>query len=270
MSPFIQQIAIQNEAKDHPDVAAGEGAAGPSAERMSSNTHTRRSLLATASLASMLALAGCGVVSAEKAKVRFKITATVIVDGKTYTGSAVNELVARYTPNSLSGFQMSRRMSAEATIVDVGRRDALFILPVDYLDRILRAYNIAPSVGSAGEMTVEKLKAARGEVGYEETQFERRRGLPLIAAFRDESDPASVYEVDPENMAATHGSGARLIGVSIEIVDPETPITSEITKRLLWLDLDDNNSLIQPAAYLTNESAELGRRITSRSFKTRT
>ena len=266
MSPFIQQIAFQNEANDHPDVAVREGAAGPSAERMSSNTHTRRSLLATASLASMLALAGCGVVSAEKAKVRFKITATVIVDGKTYTGSAVNELVACYTPNSLSGFQMSRRMSAEATIVDVGRRDALFVLLVDYLDRILRAYNIAPSVGSADDMTVEKLKAARGEVGYEETQFERRRDLPLIAAFHDESDPTSVYEVDPENMAATHGPGARLVGVSIEIVDPETPLTEAVQKRLVWLVVGSSDRLVQPFRTADDPTASFGQIISSRSF----
>ena len=201
---------------------------------------------------------------------RFKVIARASIDGRVYEGFAVNELKARHTPNSLSGFQMSRKMQAEATIVDFGgRADALFVLLVDYLDRILRAYNIAPSVGSADDMTIRKMKEASGTKRYEDTDFGGSRDLPRIAAFRNEADPTSVYEVDPDNLARTHGPGARFDGLFIEIVDPQTPLTNQIQQRLRWLDLDSNRSLLQPRAYVTNYSAELGRRITPGAFKSR-
>jgi hypothetical protein len=90
---------------------------------------------------------------------------------------------------------------------------------------------------------------------------------PKVAAFRDDADPTSVYEVDPDDLAKTHGPTAEFLGLSIEIVDPKTPLTDAIEGRLPWLRESDRRSFLEPRAALQNESAELGRRITRESFK---
>lgn len=177
---------------------------------------------------------------------------------------------ATYTPNSLSRMMMGRKLKMEATVVDFGgKADALFVLLKDYLQIILRLWEI-PGPGSANETTIPRLKAAAG-VREWRTKTPGKPVLdanyPKIAAFRDEADPTSVYEVDPDNLAKTHGPGARFLGLSIEIVNPRTPLTDEIQKRLTWIDIDSNRRLLQPAAYISDDSAELGRRITLGAFK---
>lgn len=213
-------------------------------------------------------LTACGAFGGGAATVRFKVTARALVDGQTYEGAAVNEIRARYTPNALSGFQMAREMRAEATVVDVGKRDALFVLLVDYLDSILRAYDIAPSVGSADETTIAKLKAASGAVDYFATSFGGKRDLPRIASFRDEADPTSVYQINPDDLAKTHGPGAQFLGLSIEIVDPTVPLTNSIQHRLDWLDLNSGQTIDPlPPRGLPSGSTTFGQVVGHGAFK---
>lgn len=159
----------------------------------------------------------------------------------------------------------------EATVVDFGgKADALYVLLTDYLPVILIAWDI-PGPGSADETTIPRLKAAQGSreipLRHPSAPDKKYHYYPKIAAFRDEADPASVYEVDPDDLAKTHGSGAKFLGLSIEIVDPKTPLTNSIQQRLTWLDIDSNQRLLQPPAYISDESAELGQRITPGAFK---
>lgn len=232
----------------------------------------RRDVIAGAAGCAALPLAACAP-GGGVASVRFKVVARARLAGDEYEGFAVNELRARYTPRTLLGFRMSRKLKMEATVVDFGgKADALFVLLTDYLPAILTLWDI-PGPGSADETTIPRLKEANGV--REIPRMVRGRPdlkypyYPRIAAFRDEADPTSVYQVDPDDLARTHGASARFLGLSIEIVDRKTPLTNEIQQRLPWLDLDSNRALIQPAAYWTDESAELGQRIIPRSFKSR-
>ncbi|MDZ7627958.1 MAG: hypothetical protein U5J99_06060 [Parvularculaceae bacterium] len=89
---------------------------------------------------------------------------------------------------------------------------------------------------------------------------------PKLCAFRDEADPTSVYEVDPDNLAKTHGPGAKFLGLSIEIVDPKTPLTKSIEGRLAWIVAGSSDRLVQPFRYADDPTASLGQTISSRSF----
>jgi hypothetical protein len=165
---------------------------------------------------------------------------------------------------------MGRKLKMESTVVDFGgKADALFVLLTDYLPVILMLWDI-PGPGNADNTTIPKLKTAVGQREFPNDVPGKRSYayyFPKIAAFRDEADPASVYEVDPDNLAKTHGPGARFLGLAIEIVDPKTPLTKAIQQRLTWIDIDSNRRLLQPAAYISDDSAELGRRITPGAFK---
>ncbi len=193
-------------------------------------------------------ISACGAGGGE-AHLRFKVTARAQLPGADYEGFAVNDMRARYTPNSLSRMMMGRTLKMESTVVDFGgKADALFVLLQDYLQIILRLWDI-PGPGSADETTIPRLKAATG-VRELLTKTPGKPVLdanyPKIAAFRDEADPASVYEVDPDNLAKTHGPGARFLGLSIEIVDPKTPLTEAIQERLTWIVPGSSDRLVQP------------------------
>lgn len=215
------------------------------------------------------ALMGCGA-GGGTAHLRFKVTARAQLPGADYEGFAVNEMRATYTPNSLSRMMMGRKLKMEATVVDFGgKADALFVLLTDYLPVVLMLWDI-PGPGSADKTTIPLLNEATGAREFPNRvpgKLSYEHYFPKIAAFRDETDPTSVYEVDPDNLAKTHGPGARFLGLSIEIVNPRRPLTDEIQKRLTWIDIDSNRRLLQPAAYISDDSAELGRRITPGAFK---
>ena len=242
---------------------------------------SRRMMVAGGALTAGLGLAGCGGPGSGTAHLRFKVIARARLGGGDYEGFAVNEMKAIYTPNTLSGFKMGRTLKMEATVLDFkGNADSLFILLTDYLEVILRLWEIAPSPGSADETTIPKLRTASGRqefswrkappgMDYDDAvKINVLSGLfPKIAAFRDEGDPASVYEVNPDNLAKTHGTAAKFLGLSIEIVDPDIPLTDSIEQKLPWLDIDSNKRLLQPPAYISDESAELGQRITPVAFK---
>ena len=56
---------------------------------------------------------------------------------------------------------------------------------------------------------------------------------PLLVSFRDIADPKSVERVEPANLAAAFGPGARLRRIIIELTDDD--VTTGIQKRLGWL-----------------------------------
>jgi hypothetical protein len=234
-------------------------------------TMTRRRVGALiAGGAGMAAVSGCGAGGGE-ARLRFKVIARARLNGDDYEGFAVNEMRASYTPNSLTRMMMGRTLKMEATVLDFGgKADALFVLLTDYLPVILIAWEI-PGPGNADATTLPRLRVADGikeiPIRHPSAPHKKYHYYPKIAAFRDEADPTSVYEVDPDNLAKTHGPGAKFLGLSIEIVDPKTPLTDTIQQRLPWIDVDSNRRLLQPAAYITDDSAELGRRITPGAFK---
>jgi hypothetical protein len=70
--------------------------------------------------------------------------------------------------------------------------------------------------------------------------------LPLLARFRDLSDPKTIEKVEPLDLEERFGAGVKLVRAEIEIVSPGLwpfnrigisgePITSGIERRLSWL-----------------------------------
>jgi hypothetical protein len=57
--------------------------------------------------------------------------------------------------------------------------------------------------------------------------------LPLLVTFTDASDPKTVREVDPTNLASTLGPGVQLRRAHVEVAE-ERP-TRKIVERLPWL-----------------------------------
>lgn len=232
-------------------------------------TMTRRRVGALiAGGAGMAAVSGCGAGGGE-ARVRFKVIARARLNGDDYEGFAVNEMRASYTPNSLTRMMMGRTLKMEATVLDFGgEADALFVLLQDYLVIVGLLWGVPVAV-DADDTTIRGLRALKGAKAYPRTNpgipvLDNR--YPKIAAFRDEAAPTSVYEVDPDNLAKTHGPGAKFLGLSIEIVDPKSPLTSNVQDRLSWIIRDSDDSLVQPFRLSDDPKAAFGQKTYHSAF----
>ncbi len=85
--------------------------------------------------------------------------------------------------------------------------------------------------------------------------------VPVLATFTDVSDPATMRELKPDDIAAVLGAGFRLKGLSVEIVPNGwwpvdfggalgEPITRNIVARLTWLKQADSPTRAVQAAAL--------------------
>lgn len=181
-------------------------------------------------------LSGCAPSASEAITLHVKVTAHAVADGVPHEGSSVLEINLRRTPNSLSGMAARMKLKGEAVILDMGNgRTAYFVLK-DYVHDILNGYDVAPSAGSVDETSFDKLRAASGVIDVP------RKRYPKIAAFKNETDPTTVYEVDPDDFAAAFGPGVELKGLTLELVDE--PATNRIKDRLVWLQPGSTEPLI--------------------------
>jgi hypothetical protein len=185
-----------------------------------------------------LGLAACG---GEKATVRFKLIATVDVDGKRVEGSSVMEITYNRVTVSLVGRGGAYRLYGEALILDLLGKGTVYVLPT-WLQRdgslseaydagILMTLGIMDGYGSLSDESYAKLKAAKGRMPYKMGPPPSHE-LPLFVAFRDEHVPRTIYEVKPMEMAS-YFPGTRFISLDIEITDE--PVTEVLKKRLPWL-----------------------------------
>lgn len=64
---------------------------------------------------------------------------------------------------------------------------------------------------------------------------EMQRGdyFPMLVAFGDPNDPASIQRVDPDDLAASFGEGVTLSRITVQLTDD--PLTIGIEDRLGWL-----------------------------------
>jgi hypothetical protein len=177
---------------------------------------------------------------------RYRLTLEAIVDGETKTGSGVIEVT--YGKNSkLSRSEISINVRGEAVALDLGSRGTLFALLREGVDIrsgpewiVFRAagfpYGNLPSPVEDGFRQVRRLSGT----------FELPlTSLPLLVRFRDPNDQLTVEKVDPLDIAASFGSGAKLTHATLQIVPAGIwpwslwgitgePITGGIEQKLPW------------------------------------
>lgn len=179
--------------------------------------------------------------------VRYRLTLEANVDGEPRTGSGVIEVT--YGKNSkLSQSEISINVRGEAVALDLGSRGTLFALLREGADRrsgpewiVFRAAGF--SYGNLPRPVEDGFRRLRRLSGTFDLPL---TSLPLLVRFRDLNDQLSVEKVDPLDLAASFGSGAKLTRATLQIVPPGIwpwnswgitgePITRDIEKRLPWL-----------------------------------
>jgi hypothetical protein len=193
---------------------------------------TRRALVG-----SLLSLCLTGCADSETVSIRYRVIAKITYYGKPYEASTVME--CRYTrvKHSLVGMGGATRLYGEALIFDLPDKSTFYLLPVtrdpsgpllEFYEHVLPlTFGLKTSVGSLSDSDLQRLKAAKGRV-----PLNASGRLPVIAAFKDESDPKTIFQIDPTLINRTF-PGVKFVGIDIEITADE--ITENVRRRLPWL-----------------------------------
>jgi hypothetical protein len=183
-----------------------------------------------------------GCTPSQKATVRFRVIATVEVDGQKVEGSTVMEVTYSRVTGSAIGTGGASTLYGEAMILDLRGKGTVFVLPAIvtnsgsigqlYEGGILTTLGIDGGIGVISDESFLKVKNAKGRVPFYNGSNNRPTNLPLFVAFRDEKVPRTIYEVDPRNIGRSF-PGVRFISLDIEFTD--APVTKVLKQRLPWL-----------------------------------
>jgi hypothetical protein len=187
---------------------------------------------------------------------RIKVIAKAEVDGKIVEGSSVTEL--KWRPRYDGGMHASEQ--GEAVVLELPGRGVIYVLSMTITKDGSDNGHIWPrevqlAVGLKGGIHKEdlpKIQAFQGRVPF--IAWAEDMKLPIMAAFKDESEFRSVYQVLPNDFSKHFGAGVKFIGVEFEVT--EEPITDGVlAKRLPMIlqrpkktpeaiDRDSNGNLI--------------------------
>ena len=192
------------------------------------------------------ALAGCGGgVPFDRDEyfqsIRYRLTAEVETPKGSWSGSSVIE--------AKTNRRITRvKATGEAVAVDLPNGQMLFVLlrsasMVDWAATLpgipLPEDDLSTGVFKERQAQLERQLDA---VSRDRTVYylwgdgvpkDRAQYLPYMVRFRDLSDPKTVEQVDPADLAKTFGPGVRLKSLTVQVTD--TPVTKGIEKRLRWL-----------------------------------
>lgn len=193
---------------------------------------TRRTFMASVCA---LPLAGCQDGSES---IRFRVIAMVMYQGKKYEASTVMECHYTRVTNSLVGRGGSTRLYGESLIFDLPNGKTFFVLPIwegkdgslggVYERAVLKTFGIDSSLGSLEDEDFTAMQAASGRKPFR--YFDH---MPAFVAFRDETQPKTIFELQPYKLEQTF-PGVKFIGLDIEVTD--APVTTKLRERLPWLD----------------------------------
>ena len=161
----------------------------------------------------------------------YRLTAAVESGGQTYTGSGVIEVFMHFqeyaTPSALP------RVKGDAVVVEVPGRSPIFFL-------LTSEWSVDWDAAIAFHTFQDQFPIPRTVRGDTRFLAESRANAviprdryPLIVAFRDLADPASVYEVFANDLSPPLDPGARVISLAIEMTD-ERPTTGIVEEKLPW------------------------------------
>lgn len=190
------------------------------------------------------------------ATVRYRVIATVEVDGKPVEKSTVMEIKYRNVddPNvnwfiwAVTGMSSTLTYTeehGEALIIDLGDRGTAFLLPATYSPggsigtgnfssgfydtSLLITFGITNKLLLMDANDFARLRNVKGRFPLKTRHPDVH---PAMAALSNEKNPGTIFQVDPHNMEASF-SGVRLVGIDIEIT--KDPVTSKLPQRLPWL-----------------------------------
>lgn len=193
----------------------------------------RRGMLAllTGGMASVLS--GCG---RSQAWLRYRLTVEVNTPSGVSIGSSVLECTL-YGPSMipLPGDIGGSGNIGEAPTVDLGSGRFLFAVLADPLYRrdlfsIVSKVLAYPELklGPPNEGMQERMKKA---AATKSSVMLLRRDYPMLVTFANVSNPSSIAEVSPDNLAAAFGVGYSLKRITFEAVDAKTPLTAGFSDR---------------------------------------
>jgi hypothetical protein len=202
---------------------------------------TRRGLMTLLAAASVASLSGCGS-EEPRSSVRYRLTLEVETPEGTKTGSGVIEHAGRWNDGFTRGLGAGPGLAGatrgEAIITDLGARGLLLcLLTRDEAKAGSEDDFLLPDV-----FPFDKWGGSQKDYAAYLGRLEARKpvgnaplkNLPMLARLRDPQDPATAERVDPTNLAATFGSGVRLVRVTVQITDdPLAPPTIE--NKLPWV-----------------------------------
>jgi hypothetical protein len=177
------------------------------------------------------------IINPHEATVRFRVIATVEIDGQPHEGSTVMEITYRRVSNSPIGVGGKTTLKGEALILDLKNRGTIFLLPRGhdilqlgdiyqiYEQGVLNALGATGSVGTVSDQDFRILRAAKGSYDFP-------RGAPAIVAFKDQKDQKTIFQIDPDGIDQ-HFPGVKYSGLRIEITS--APVTRILRDRLAWL-----------------------------------
>ena len=216
-------------------------------------------------MATTLMLAGCGDNSDTLGRsfdYRYKLTAEVETPTGVKTGSSVIEIVVGMSgtimPAGMRGGSAHVRQG-EAVAVDVAPGQTLFVLlrstsnPDWATTAAVEAVGIPHDSAPGADFDIEgyyaALKADRRVWPVKRQQADHPGpNPPYLVRFKDISDPKSVEQVDPDDLAKSFGPGVKLRSLTVQVTDE--PVTTGIEKRLRWLanvgPLIDAGSIAKP------------------------
>jgi hypothetical protein len=189
-------------------------------------------------LALLAALAGCGN---ESATIRYRATATMVIDGEVHEGSAVHRVKFTDTPHSLTGFGMAVDDDGEGIVVETGLEDhAVYVLLHQRSGSKVMHFAMMQCFGiDSGLPDYDWIGALRdiptGKTCNIGAESIHKLARPLVVAFRRESVPASIFEVTPKSLKSAFNVDGYFRDMTFERVPDNTPLTKAIDQRLPWL-----------------------------------
>jgi hypothetical protein len=199
----------------------------------------KRSVTVLLLLALLLVAGGYGLFAylVPSVTLRYRLTLEADVAGHHAVGSGVIEVTRednRRLFGSLGGFGAEVR--GQAVILDLDDRGLLFALlrgsrelPENKNHPMNVLFYAFPTLIKPQDYlaALRELKALHPTA---DLPFDL---LPMLVRFRDLSDPASVEQVQPNDLAAAFGPGVELKKATIAITDD--PVTTGIEHKLPWL-----------------------------------
>lgn len=184
------------------------------------------SVLAVSLLA--LALSGCS----ETYEWNEKVTVIVETPQGEKTGASVTAMKYTYVPQWQRGLSATANVfqrKGEAVAVEVKPGRYLFALTPREIglayDALHKKFGLPPGDGRG---LAPKIAAFRGTVALDP------KDDPILVTFANLSDPTSVRQVEPDDLAATFGLGYALKAIKLEVT--QEPATAGMIDGLLgWL-----------------------------------